>query len=103
MGTIPEAMEIKRPVKDKKSSPALTLGVPAEWCRLSRIWYDRAMYSRKNRNKSYYFLLNVGRWLGKVHPEIISQPIGRGSSLPKPYLLFVSGMAAIGAASIRSM
>ncbi len=25
-----------------------------------------------NRNKSYYFLLNVGRWLGKVHPEITS-------------------------------
>jgi hypothetical protein len=72
MGTVPEAMEIKRPVKDKKLSPALTLGVPAEWCRLSRIWYDRATYSRKNRNKSYYFLLNVGRWLGKVHPEIIS-------------------------------
>src|SRR5205807_8463800 len=41
MGTVPEAMEIKRPVKDKKLSPALTLGVPAEWCRLSRIWYDR--------------------------------------------------------------
>jgi hypothetical protein len=72
MGTVPEAMEIKRPVKDKKLSPALTLGVPAEWCRLSRLWYDRATYSLKNRNKSYYFLLNVGRWLGKVHPEITS-------------------------------
>jgi integrase len=72
MGTVPEAMEIKRPVQDKKLSPALTIGVPAEWCRLSRLWYDRATYSLKNRNKSYYFLLNVGRWLGKVHPEITS-------------------------------
>jgi integrase len=72
MGTVPEAMEIKRPVKDKKLSPALTIGVPAEWCRLSRLWYDRATYSLKNRNKSYYFLLNVGRWLGKIHPEITS-------------------------------
>ena len=72
MGTVPEAMEIKRPVKDKKLSPALTMGVPAEWCRLSRLWYDRATYSLKNRNKSYYFLLNVGRWLGKIHPEITS-------------------------------
>src|SRR4051794_27977740 len=42
------------------------------WCRLSRIWYHRPTYSRKNRNKSYYFLLNVGGWLGKVNPGITS-------------------------------
>jgi hypothetical protein len=69
MGNVPEAMEIKRPVQDKKLSPALTLGVPGEWCRFSRLWLDRARYSLRNRNKSYYFLLNVGRWLGKVHPK----------------------------------
>jgi hypothetical protein len=28
MGTVPEALEIKRPVQDKKSSPSLTIGVP---------------------------------------------------------------------------
>jgi hypothetical protein len=72
MGTVPEAMEIKRPVQDKKLSPALTIGVPAEWCRLSRLWFDRATYSLRNRNKSYYFLLNVGRWLGKMHLEVTS-------------------------------
>jgi hypothetical protein len=42
MGTVPEAMEIKRPVQDKRLSPALTIGVPVEWCRLSRLWFDRA-------------------------------------------------------------
>lgn len=72
IGAVPEAMEIKRPVKDKKLSPALTLGVPAEWCRLSRLWFDRSTYALRNRNKSYYFLLNVGRWIGKVHPEVTS-------------------------------
>jgi integrase len=72
MGTVPEAMEIKRPVQDKKLSLALTFGVSSEWCRLCRLWFDRATYSLRNRNKSYYFLLNVGRWLGKVHPEVIS-------------------------------
>jgi hypothetical protein len=70
MGTVPEAIENKRPVQDKKLSPALTIGVPGEWCRLSRLWYDRATYSLKNRNKSYYFLLNVGRWHGKVHGAV---------------------------------
>jgi hypothetical protein len=53
MGTLPEATEIKRTVQDKKLSPALTICVPAEWCRLSRLWFDRATYSLRNRNKSY--------------------------------------------------
>ena len=36
MGTVPKALEIQRPVPDKKSSPALTRGVPVEWARLCR-------------------------------------------------------------------
>jgi integrase len=72
MGTVPEAMEIKRPVQDKRSSPALTLGVPTEWMRLCNIWYDRSVYAQPSRSKSFYFLLNVGRWLGQTHPTAIS-------------------------------
>jgi integrase len=72
MGTIPEAMEINRPIFDKKSSPALTRGVPPEWARLCRIWFDRATAAQRSRNKSFYFLLNVGRWLNHTHPEITS-------------------------------
>lgn len=72
MGTVPEALEIKRPVPDKKAAPALTHGVSPEWVRLCRIWFDRATYSKRHRNRSYYFLLNVGRWLGQVHPQITS-------------------------------
>ena len=72
MGTVPEALEIHRPVPDKKSSPALTLGVPIEWARLCRLWFDRSTYARSSRPQSYYFLLNVGRWLGHVHPTVLS-------------------------------
>jgi len=72
IGTIPEAIEIKRPISDKKSSPALTRGVPPEWARLSRIWFDRATAAERSRNKSFYFLLNVGRWLNYTHPDIRS-------------------------------
>ncbi len=72
MGTVPEALEIHRPVPDKKSSPALTLGVPPEWARLCRLWFDRSTYARSSRTQSYYFLLNVGRWLGHVHPTVLS-------------------------------
>lgn len=72
MGTVPEALEIKRPVVDKKASPALTQGVPSEWARLCRIWFDRSTYAVRSRTKSYYFLLNIGRWLSQVHPTILS-------------------------------
>ena len=72
MGTVPEALEIHRPVPDKKSSPALTLGVPIEWARLCRLWFDRSTDARSSRPQSYYFLLNVGRWLGHVHPTVLS-------------------------------
>jgi integrase len=72
MGTVPEALEIKRPVLDKKSSPALTIGVPAEWVRICRVWFDRSLDAMRSRTTSYYFLLNVGRWLGQVHPTLPS-------------------------------
>jgi integrase len=72
MGTVPEAMEIKRPVRDKRSSPALTRGVPEEWLRLCRIWFDRSVDAQRSRSKSFYFLLNVGRWLGQTHPKAVS-------------------------------
>lgn len=72
MGTVPESLEIKRPVLDKMCSPALTLGIPADWVRFCRLWFDRSVYSKKQRKKSYYFLLNIGRWLSRVHPEITS-------------------------------
>ena len=72
MGTVPEALEIHRPVPDKRASPALTQGVPPEWLRLCRLWFDRSMDANASRTKSFYFLLNVGRWLGHVHPTVLS-------------------------------
>jgi integrase len=72
MGTVPEAMEIKRPVLSNRSSPALTRGVPAEWMRLCNTWFDRSAYAERSRVQSFYFLLNVGRWLGHTHPTATS-------------------------------
>jgi integrase len=72
MGSVPEAMEIKRPVQGKRFSMALTLGVPEEWMRLCTLWYDRSAYAQRSRAMSFYFLLNVGRWLGHTHPEASS-------------------------------
>jgi len=42
IGTIPEALEIKRTFVDRTTLPSLTSNVPAEWARLCRIWLDRS-------------------------------------------------------------
>jgi integrase len=65
-------MEIERPFIVKAELLNITDGVPAEWAGLCRRWFDTATYSERNRRKSYYFLLNIGRWLGQTHPKITS-------------------------------
>ena len=46
--------------------------MPPEWARLCRLWFDRSTDAKCSRTKSYYFLLNVGRWLGTIHPTVLS-------------------------------
>jgi len=72
IGTIPEAMEIKRTFVDRTTLPSLTSNVPAEWARLCRIWLDRSSVVKHERNTRYYFLLNVGRWMAATYPEVTS-------------------------------
>ncbi|MGC2363646.1 MAG: tyrosine-type recombinase/integrase [Candidatus Sulfotelmatobacter sp.] len=72
IGAIPEPMAIVRPFVVRADLPEITEGVPAEWARLCRRWLDTSTVSDRYRRKSYYFLLNVGRWLANEHPEINS-------------------------------
>jgi integrase len=72
IGAIPEPMEIVRPFVVRADLPEITEGVPPEWARLCRRWLDTSTVSDRYRRKSYYFLLNVGRWLANEHPEINS-------------------------------
>ena len=72
IGAIPEPMEIVRPFVVRADLPEITQSVPPEWARLCRRWLDTATVSERYRHKSYYFLLNVGRWLANKHPEINS-------------------------------
>jgi hypothetical protein len=101
MGTLSEAMEIKRPVQGKRRSLALTFGVPAEWMRLCTIWYDRSVYAQRSRAMSFYFLLNVGRWLGHTHPEATSPADWNRDLACEVVSVLCSGMAATGAVSTR--
>jgi len=61
-----------RPFVVRADLPEITEGVPPEWARLCRVWLDTATVSERYRHKSYYFLLNVGRWLAHEHPETSS-------------------------------
>ena len=72
IGSFPEPIEIERPFIVKAELPTVTDGVPPEWARLCRRWLDTATYSLRNRRKSYYFLLNIGRWLAKTHSNVKS-------------------------------
>jgi integrase len=72
IGAIPEPMEIVRPFVVRADLPEITEGVPPEWARLCRRWLDTSTVSDRNRRKSYYFFLNIGRWLAHEHPEINS-------------------------------
>ena len=72
IGAIPEPMEIARPFVVRAELPEITKGVPLQWARLCRRWLDTATVSERYRRKSYYFLMNIGRWLEKEHPEISS-------------------------------
>ena len=72
IGAIPEPMEIKRPFVVKAELPEITEGVHPEWAKLCRRWLDTSVLSDRHRRKSYYSLLNIGRWLAHKHPEITS-------------------------------
>lgn len=72
IGSLAEPMEIERPFIVKAELPTITDGVPSEWARLCRRWFETATSSERGRRKSYYLLLNVGRWLAHTHPDIAS-------------------------------
>ena len=72
IGTLAEPMEIERPFIVKAELPTITEGVPSEWARLCRRWFETATSSVAGCRKSYYLLLNVGRWLAHTHPNITS-------------------------------
>ena len=103
MGTVPEAMEIMRPVQDKKLSLALTTGVPTEWCRLSRLWYDRATYSLRTGTRAIISCSTLADGSARYTQRSLRPLTGPGPSPRKRCRSFASGMEAIGAASIRFM
>jgi integrase len=47
----------------------LAENVPTEWANLCRFWFDTSTLCLNSRRRSYYVLLNIGRWVGHEHLE----------------------------------
>ncbi len=72
LGVLEHSLPIDKPLSEKLGYRSLTAGVPAEWARLCRYWFENATLNQRGRRRYYYFLLSVGRWLAAKHPEITS-------------------------------
>jgi integrase len=72
MGAIRQPLEIERRPSERTSWPSLVRGVPMEWARLCRVWYERSAIGKDQRRGHYYFFLCMGRWLAATHPEVKS-------------------------------
>lgn len=47
----------------------LTENVPPEWASLCTFWFNTSTLCLNSRRRSYYTLLNIGRWIGHEHLE----------------------------------
>ena len=45
----------------------LTENVPAEWASLCKFWFNTSTLCLNSRRRTYYTLLNIGRWVGHEH------------------------------------
>jgi integrase len=50
----------------------LAENVPTEWANLCRFWFDTSTLCLNSRRRSYYVLLNVGRWV--AHERLETSP-----------------------------
>jgi hypothetical protein len=76
----------------KAGKSDLTENVPVEWANLCRFWFDTSTLCLNSRRRSYYTLLDIGRWVGHEHLESSpgsvdarfgSKVCGDGDSNPK--------------------
>lgn len=63
---------IMRMNKPRPANPRLTEGVPEQWVRAAKYWYENGTRSPRLRQADYYFLLCVGRWLAAKRAEIVA-------------------------------
>ncbi|MGA9774245.1 MAG: tyrosine-type recombinase/integrase [Blastocatellia bacterium] len=72
LGVIDTPLSIWKPITEKVGYQSLIEKVPQEWVRLTQHWFKTSTRTRAARRRTYYLLLNVGRWLAHTIPEIKS-------------------------------
>jgi integrase len=73
LGVIREPLSSIRKIPAWKTEKSELAGnVSTEWANLCKFWFDTSTLCFNSRRRSYYFLLNIGRWVGHEHPEATS-------------------------------
>jgi integrase len=56
-------------IREPKSSPNILESVPPEWVKWCQRWRGASTRSRRTLRMGFYWLLHVGRWIARQHPE----------------------------------
>ncbi|MGA2149998.1 MAG: tyrosine-type recombinase/integrase [Bryobacteraceae bacterium] len=59
-------------IREPKYNPNILLSVPPEWVKWCQRWRETSTRSRRTLRMGYYWLLHVGRWIARQHPEAAS-------------------------------
>ncbi|GCF11878.1 tyrosine-type recombinase/integrase [Dictyobacter arantiisoli] len=62
---------LPNPKRERTKQQTLT-GIDSEWVNWCLRWFNTTTIAPRSRKSYYYILLKAGRWLAKVHPEIVS-------------------------------
>jgi integrase len=68
IGSSLAATKIRKP----KYNPNILLSVPPEWVKWCQRWRETSTRSRRTLRMGYYWLLHVGRWIARHHPDAAS-------------------------------
>jgi integrase len=55
-----------------KHSPNVLLSVPSEWVKWCQRWRGTSTRSHRTLRMGFYWLLHVGRWIARQHPDAVS-------------------------------
>jgi integrase len=59
-------------IREPEYGPDILQGVPEEWAHHCEYWRRTSARGARTLTHGYYWLLHVGRWLGREHPEAAS-------------------------------
>lgn len=72
LGIISEPLKARVKDGERFGTHDATENVPPDWLQWCQRWYKTSTLSLNTRQKDYYQLLKIGRWLSQKYPDIVS-------------------------------